>query len=51
MVPWPEMMMTSGSVGGGVHGWRISAEGVEAVAVGEPDVEQDDVVDRRRGGG
>ena len=44
MVPWPEMMTTSG---------RFSAvervdvgEDVEAVAIGQPDVEQNDVVGR-----
>ena len=43
MVPWPEMMMTSGR-GFGVHGADL-VEGFEAVAVGQPDVEQHDVVD------
>ena len=42
MVPWPLMMTTSGRVSGA--SCVDIGENFEAIAVGEPDVEQDDVV-------
>ena len=43
--------MTSGAVARVSQCCADFGEGVEAVAVGEPDVEEDGVVSRRRGGG
>ena len=44
MVPWPEMMTTSGRFS---RSERMNVgEHVEAVAIGEPDVEENDVVGR-----
>ena len=42
MVPWPEMMTTSGGVDSPIS--RMLLQHIQAVAVGQPDVEQNNVV-------